>query len=126
MNDSPTPAQKAVQTHKSRRASRLAHIRTKSAKTFAKYVLAKQGCRVPSFGFPRRFEYRGIVDLVAVKRHRKDLGELRVVLIQVKGGTARVTLDEICRLRKATDKIEVAWNVAEKPKKQVRFVNSVI
>jgi len=125
MNDSPTPAQRAAHTRKWRRASRLAHMRAKNAKTFAKYVLAKQGYRVLSLDSPRGFEYKGIVDLVAVKRDRKDPDKLRVVLIQVKGGTAKVTLEEIRRLRKAVDKVEVSWNVAEKPEKQVRFLNAM-
>ncbi len=73
----------------------------------------------------RGFEYIGVVDLVAVKRDKKDPDKLHVVLIQVKGGTANVTLDEIRRLRKAMDKVEVSWNVTETPEKHVRFLNAI-
>jgi hypothetical protein len=36
-----------------------------------------------------------------------------------------VTLEEIRRLRKAIEKVEVSWNVAEKPEKQVKFLNAI-
>ncbi|MGB9774574.1 MAG: restriction endonuclease [Bacteroidota bacterium] len=125
MNRELTPAQKAAHTRKWRRASQLAHQRAKNAKTFAKYVLAQKGYRVLSFDSRKGYEYVGVVDLLAVKRDRKDPDKLHVILIQVKGGSAKVTLEEIRRLRKAVDKIEVSWNVAEKPFKQVRFLNSI-
>jgi hypothetical protein len=44
-----------------------------------------------------------------VKRDENDPAKLHVVLIQIKGGTAKVTLEEIRRLRKAKDKLEVSW-----------------
>jgi hypothetical protein len=125
MNHHLTPAQKAAHTRKWRRASRLAHMQAKNAKTFTKYLLAQHGYRVLSLDSRRGFEYIGVVDLVAVKRDKEDPDKLHVVLIQVKGGTAKVTLEEIRRLRKAIDKVEVSWNVAEKPEKQVRFLNGI-
>lgn len=125
MKHSPTPAQQAAHTRKWRRASQLAHLRAKNAKTFAKYVLAQQGYRVLSLDSQRGFEYISVVDLVAVKRDKKDPDKLHIVLIQVKGGTSKITLEEIRRLRKAVDKVEVAWNVAEKPAQHVRFLNAI-
>ncbi len=103
----------------------LAPIRAKNAKGFAKYLRAQQGYRVLSLDSRRGFENIGVVDLVAVERDKKDPDKLHVVLIQVKGGTAKATLEEIRRLRKATDKVEVSWNVAEKPWRQVRFLNGI-
>ncbi len=125
MNHSLTPAQKAAHTRKWRRASRLAHMRAKNAETFAKYVLAQQGYRVLSLDSRKGFEYKGVVDLVAVKRDKKDPDLLHVVLIQAKGGSAKVTLDEIHRFRNAVDKVAITWNVAEKPEKQVRLLNAI-
>ena len=69
------------------------------------------------------YEYKGVVDLVAVKRDKKDPDILTIVLFQVKGGGARVTLNEIKRLRKAARRIKIQWNVAEKPKSAVEFRN---
>jgi len=36
-------------------------------------------------------EYKGVVDLVAVKRNNRSPDELTIMLVQVKGGSARVT-----------------------------------
>jgi len=120
-----SPAEKAAHTRKWRRAAVRAHLTAKNAKTFTKYKLAQRGYKLLSLDSRRGFEYIGVVDLVAVKRDKEDPDRLRVVLIQVKGGSARVRLDEVRRLRKAVDKVVVSWNIAEKPNKQVRFLNSI-
>jgi hypothetical protein len=59
-------------------------MRAKNAKTFAKYLLAQQGCRLLSFDSRRGSEYIGVVDLVALKRYKNDPDKLHVVLIQEK------------------------------------------
>jgi hypothetical protein len=41
------------------------------------------------------FEYKGVVDLVAVKRNNRSPDELTIMLVQVKGGSARVTKEEL-------------------------------
>jgi hypothetical protein len=112
---------KAAHTKKWRRAQRLAHATGKSAKTFTKYFLRKHGYRATSFDSRRGYEGKGIVDLVAVKRDTKDPDLLMIVLFQVKGGRARVTPDEITRLRRAARRLKIRWNVAEKPQKAVKF-----
>ena len=67
------------------------------------------------------YEYKGIVDLIAIKRDKKNPDFLKVILFQVKGGSARVSKSEIDRLRRAARRIKVGWNVAEKPTRSVRF-----
>ncbi|HEY7319235.1 MAG TPA: hypothetical protein VIE89_16845 [Candidatus Binatia bacterium] len=67
------------------------------------------------------FEYKGVVDLVAVKRNNRSPDELTVMLVQVKGGSARVTKEEIARLRRAATRLQEKWNMATKPAKSVRF-----
>lgn len=69
----------------------------------------------------RGYEYKGVVDLLAVKRHKSDPDVLHIVLLQVKGGSARVTEEEIQRLSNATRRLKVDWNVTEKPNKSVIF-----
>lgn len=71
------------------------------------------------------YEYKGIVDVIAVKRDKKNPDKLHVLLLQVKGGSARVTVEEIRRLNKAVRDVAVEWNAAEKPEKKVRFLNRI-
>jgi hypothetical protein len=47
------------------------------------------------------------------------------MLVQVKGGSARVTKEELSRLRKAAKRVQVTWNVAAKPAKSVQFRKSL-
>ncbi len=116
-----TPGQKAAHTKKWRRAADKAHATGRNAKTFAKYALGKAGWRVVSFDTSSGHEYTGIVDLVAIKRNNRAPDELTVMLVQVKGGTARVTEAEMMRLRAAAKRVRVRWNVAHKPARRVRF-----
>lgn len=120
-----TAGQKAAHTRKWRRASELAHKSGQIAKTFAKYFLAKKGYKCLSLDSRKGFEYKGVVDLIAVKRDKKNPDILRIVLFQVKGGSARVSKDEIKRLRFAARRLVVDWNVAEKPSRSVKFRKSV-
>ncbi len=120
-----TPGQKAAHTRKWREAQRKALAMAKNAKTFAKYKLSQKGYRCLSFDTRSGYEYKGVVDLVAVKRDTKNPDCLKIVLVQVKGGGARVTNDELKRLEEAVNHIEIDWNVAEKPAKVVRFKKAV-
>jgi hypothetical protein len=120
-----TPAERAVITRKWRRASAKAHATARNAKLFAKYAFGKAGWKVVSLDSRKGFEYKGVVDLVAVKRDNRSPDELTIMLIQVKGGSARVTKEEIARLRRAATRLQVTWNVAVKPAKSVRFKRSL-
>jgi hypothetical protein len=120
-----TPAEKAAITRKWRRANGKAQATARNAKLFTKYALGKKGWKVASLDSRNGFEYKGVVDLVAVKRNNRSPDELTVMLVQVKGGGARVTKDELSRLRKAVRRLLVTWNVAQKPAKSVRFEKSV-
>lgn len=120
-----TPGQKAAHMRKWRRASTLAHERARNAKTFTKCVLSTKGYRCISLDSRKGYEYKGIVDLIAVKRDKKDPDRLQLVLVQVKGGRARITADELKRLQIAKKCIKIHWNVAHKPGKTVRFRNKI-
>ena len=120
-----TPAQKAVITRTRRRAALLAFRRARNAKTFAKYELTKRGYRHISFESRKGHEYKGIVDIVAIRRAKNNPDHLDVMLLQVKGGSARVTAPEIDRLRKAVSILQVSWNVVHKPKRTVQFMKRI-
>jgi len=120
-----TTGQKAAHTRKWRGASGLAHRTGQNAKTFTKYFLAKKGYKSLALDSQKGFEYKGIVDLIAVKRHKSDPDVLHIVLFQVKGGSARVTEKEVQRLSKAARRLKVDWNIAEKPEKSVKFRKSI-
>jgi len=116
-----TPGQKAAHTRKWRRAALLAHKQAKNAKTFTKYELSKKGYKCLSLDSGKGYEYKGVVDLVAVKRSRKNPDHLEIMLLQVKGGSAKITHDEMKRLEAAARHAKVRWNIAEKPAKTIRF-----
>jgi len=116
-----TAGQKAAHTRKWRRASDLAHRSAQNAKTFTKYELSKKGYKCISFDTPKGYEYKGVVDLIAAKRSTKNPDRLQIILLQVKGGKARITSDEISRLRAAAKHVKIGWNVVQKPGRTVRF-----
>lgn len=116
-----TAGQKAAHTRKWRKASLLAYKCAKNAKTFTKYKLGKKGFKCLSLDSKRGYEYKGVVDLIAVKRNKQDPDKLNIVLVQVKGGSARVSSEEISRIKKAVKKVNISWIVAEKPRKTVKF-----
>lgn len=72
-----TPGQKAAHTRKWREAQKKSHVTTRNAKTFTKYRLTEQGYRCVCFDTPRGYEYKGVVDLVAVKRDNQNPDNIR-------------------------------------------------
>ena len=63
-----TAAKRAAITRKWRRASTNAHATARNAKLFTKYAVGKAGWKFDSLDSRHGFEYKGVVDLVAVKR----------------------------------------------------------
>jgi hypothetical protein len=116
------PQIRAWRTRRGREAAAKAKKREKNAKTLAKYSLFKKGYKWSvALESKEGNEYKGIVDIVAVGRDRKDPDRLEVMLVQVKGGTARVTGEEIQRLRVAAKKVSLILAVVEKPGATVRL-----
>lgn len=120
-----TPGQKSWHTKKWRSAQQQSLKTARNAKTFARYALTQAGWRVVSFDTRQGYEYKGVADLVAIRRNNRAPDEITVMLVQVKGGKARLALGEIDRLRTAAKRVRLKWNVAEKPGKAVRFRNSI-
>jgi len=93
----------------------------KNAMTFTKYRLNEKNWRYVDFQSKKGFPRTGIIDLIAVKLDRKDPDKLKIMLLQVKGGSARIKEEEKIRLRNAVKKVQVTYNWAEKPDKSVEF-----
>jgi hypothetical protein len=120
-----TAGQKAAYARKWRRAQVLANYRARNAKTFTKYLLSKRGYKCISLDTRKGYEYKGIIDLVAVKRDKRDPDCLEIIFVQVKGGEARITAEELKRLHAATKSAKIYCAVAEKPAKTVLFRNKI-
>lgn len=115
-------ARKAWHTRKKREPPRIAHEHSRKALTFTRVLLDKKGYKWKTdLLSPKGYEYKGIVDLVAVKRNNRKPDQLEIMLVQVKGGKGRITSDEIKRLRNARRKLKVTLGGAEMPKTKVRF-----
>lgn len=104
-----------------RSAAKKAHEREKNALLFTKYKLSQLGWRCANFQSKKGYARTGIIDMVAIKLDRSDADKLKIMLLQVKGGSSKVKDDEKIRLEKAINKIEIAFNWAEKPAKTVLF-----
>ncbi|MCW3994777.1 MAG: hypothetical protein NWE98_01345 [Candidatus Bathyarchaeota archaeon] len=108
-----------------REAQKKAHKTEKNALTFTKYQLNKKGWKYIDFQSKRGFPRTGIIDLIAVKLDRKDCDKLKIMLFQVKGGSARMNKEQIVRLKNAVKKVEVSYNWSEKPDSTVRFEHPI-
>ena len=118
-------AKKAAQKRKWRKAAAKAHKTAKNAKTFTKYYLNKKGYRCIDFDSRKGHEWKGIVDLFAVKQGNKNPDNLSIALLQVKGGKAKVSGSEISRLKRAVKNVKIGWNCAEKPSNKVNFKKEI-
>ncbi len=103
------------------KADRTARI----AKTFAKKALRERGgFETVSFESKTGHESAGIVDIVGIRRNKVSRDATDVVLVQVKGGSARATSEERQRLSKAVKKVSVTYALAEKRGSSVKFYPS--
>jgi hypothetical protein len=82
-----------------------------SKEALSSYLKA-QGWRLAFFegatGAPRT----GIIDAVAFRLGRRNADVLDIRLIQLKGGKAGISGEEIARLKKAADSATVNWLIA--------------
>jgi len=114
------PVEEAARTRKYDRIWKIAHDREKVAKTFAKKALRENaGYRSVSFESKKGREGTGIVDVVGVRRNGINRDTIDVILVQIKGGSARITANDLKRLHDA--KVRVNYTVATKPGRSVVF-----
>jgi hypothetical protein len=115
-------AKKAAQTRKWRDAKKKADKTAKEAKTFAKKALKeKGGFECASFESKTGHESTGIVDVVGLRRDKGNRDMLEMVLVQVKGGSARIKPEHLARLQEASKNVRVIYTVAEKRDRHVVF-----
>jgi len=114
-------SKKGKELRKWQRAQKKAHRTEKNALIFTKYRLNKLGWRYIDFQSKRGYPRTGIIDLVAIKLDEKDPDKLKIILFQVKGGSARIKEEDKTRLRDAVKKVAVFCNWVEKPEKSVEF-----
>jgi hypothetical protein len=67
-----TPAQKAAHTRKWRQAQVKAQRKARNAKTFTKLALTKMGWKCLSPDSRSGYEYKGVVDMIAVRRDNEQ------------------------------------------------------
>ena len=102
-----------AELEKWRAAQRKAHEAGRKAKRVTMRFLTKAGYKCMDLDTKRGYEYKGIVDLIAVKRDKKDPDLLTIVLFQVKGGQRPVVTQlELGRLAKAVAKIDIRGTTA--------------
>ncbi|MGH9351657.1 MAG: hypothetical protein ACRD2G_05795 [Terriglobia bacterium] len=113
MRDQRTAGIKAWKTRRIRKAWIQAHAAEAASKAAFKAHFEKEGWRVGFFegatGSPRT----GIVDAVAFRLSPKNADVLDLRLVQLKGGKAGVSGQEIARLKKAAGAVTVNWLIAE-------------
>ena len=106
-------ALKAWQKRRRLNAWEKAHAAEQASKDAFRLQFEKRGWRVAFFegktGAPRT----GIIDAVAFRLNRKNSDLLDLRLVQLKGGKAGASGQEIARLKKAAKHATVAWLVAE-------------
>ena len=122
----PSAGQKAALTRKRRAAAQRAVQTRRRLGAFAKARAAEPQAKRPcgctaktvagvwhsSRATPARRE-PGIIDAIAFRLGRKDSDLLDVRLIQLKGGKAGVSGQEIARLKNAAARATVKWLIAE-------------
>jgi len=112
---------KNKERQKWREAQRKSVTTGKNALTFTKVQLNKLGWKYAEFKSKRGYPRTGVIDLVAFRLDKKDQDKLKMILFQVKGGSARIKEEEKMRLEEAVKKVKIAINWVEKPEKSVRF-----
>lgn len=133
INKIQTPAQKAAQTKLRRNIAQKALRSAKWARTMTKWLIthsSKDGVKwqLVEFGGKKGHESYGIVDLIAIRKNHKPTGMnkkrgdlFEIILIQVKGGSARYpSSSDVARLlvvkkhHNASRVVLAEWKLATK------------
>jgi hypothetical protein len=117
-----SPAQKAWQTRRGRSRREEGFKVEREAKTFTKKMLREKGdYRSVSFESVSGHEGTGVVDVVAVPRNKTNRNYIDIILLQLKGGEARLKEGGLRNLREAGRHLNVSYSVATKRGRSVRF-----
>ena len=122
MRDRPAAALKAWETIRNKAAWAKAHEAERVSKKALEKHCKAHGWRVAFFegktGAPRT----GIIDAIAYRLGKHDPDAMELRLIQLKGGKAGVTAEEIRRLKEAPSKVELDFLIAEFDGKALQFL----
>ena len=106
-------AKRAWKTIRNKTAWEKAHAAERDSKNALRKYCEAHGWRVAFFegktGAPRT----GIIDAIACKLGSADPDRMDLRLIQLKGGSAGVSGEEIGRLKEAAEKLKVDYLIAE-------------
>lgn len=117
--------QETVALYPVRAAKRLADKRWHNTLTHSQVKLHKMDYRWKKALLSRKgYEYKGIVDLVAITLNNKRPDELEIMLVQVKSGKGnRIDEKKKERLRIARRKLKITLAGAEIPETKVNIFN---
>jgi hypothetical protein len=111
-------------TRRIRKAFDRAHAAERASKNALRRYCKEHGWRVAFFegrtGSPRT----GIIDAIAYRLGRQNPDEMDLRLIQLKGGKAGVTGEEIGRLKDAVEKLRRDFLIVEFDGKSLHFLPS--
>ena len=104
---------KSWATRRNRSAWRQAHAAQAASKKALANYCEERGWRVAFFEGPTGAPRTGIIDAIAYRLGRENPDKMDLRLIQLKGGKAGVTAEEIGRLKEAADGLKVKYLIAE-------------
>jgi hypothetical protein len=112
----------AAKTRRINEAWQRAHAAERASKKALEKHCTAHGWHVAFFegktGAPRT----GIIDAIAYRLSKHDPDAMNLRLIQLKGGNAGVTAEEIKRLKEAPGKVELDFLIAEFDGKALQFL----
>lgn len=106
-------ALKAWDTRRKSVAWGKAHASEAESKKALRKYCAQRGWRLAFFEGPTGAPRTGIIDAIAYRLGKQNPDEMELRLIQLKGGKAGVTGQEIGRLKEAADALKVKYLIAE-------------
>jgi len=106
-------ALKAWATRRKGAAWKKAHASEAASKKALRNYCEAHGWRVAFFEGPTGAPRTGIIDAIAYRLGRDNPDEMELRLIQLKGGKAGVSAQEIGRLKEAAESLEVKYLIAE-------------
>jgi hypothetical protein len=104
---------RAAKTRRIREAFKRAHAAERASKRTLRRYCKEHAWRVAFFEGPTGAARTGIIDAIAYRLGGENPDKMDLRLIQLKGGKAGITAEEIGRLREAADALKVKYLIAE-------------
>jgi len=104
---------KAAKTRRVREAFSRVHAAERASKRALRRHCKEHGWGVAFLEGPTGAPRTGIIDAIAYRLGRKNPDRMDLRLIQLKGGKAGVTAEEVGRLKEAVETLKVKYLIAE-------------